>query len=143
MAEHPLPRNDEPVHLFKYQVPPDTPDGYWTFQTDYRGPGALFPEDSERPWVELTTDGVMWIRPGYSWDGATCFPDFWFIKIPSLPHDGGYQLIREGVVPKKHRRAFDRTIYKHCRQKGSGFFWASLVWLGVRLVGWMFARPKQ
>jgi hypothetical protein len=128
-----------PVRLYKYQVPvPANQDAaYWCFETEWRGKErADFPQYD--PFVSLCPGGELWLRSGYSWDGATLFPDFPWIVVPSLVHDAGYQLIREGALPRSARAAFDATLRKDCVAQGAPRRWAWLVWLGVRVFGGLF-----
>ena len=90
------------------------------------------------PWVRLDPDGRLAIRAGYSWDGASGPAiDTPNIMVASLAHDALYQLISEGHLPKRCRRAADLTLRKLCERAGMGAFRRWYVWLAVRLFGWL------
>lgn len=66
-------------------------------------------------WVELDPDGWMRFRPSYAWDGASGPTyDSKSSMRGSLYHDGGYQLIRMGLLPPEMREPLDRVFHRVC-----------------------------
>ncbi|TCT21199.1 DUF1353 domain-containing protein [Thiobaca trueperi] len=105
---------------------------------------ALAPPDGatiRTRFIDLTAEGWLTIRAGYAWDGPSGptlhSPSF---MRGSLIHDALYQLIREGHLPRTHRRAADRLLYDLCRRDGMWAIRAAWVWLAVRLVGGLVLR---
>jgi hypothetical protein len=106
---------------------------------------VVIPElaDPTRPaifttWLELWPDGTMVFTPGYAWDGASGPTyDSKSSMRPSLPHDGGYQLIRMGLLDAKWRAALDSAFYRMCREDG---MLAPRAWLWYQAVR-IFAKP--
>ena len=77
-------------------------------------------------------NGVLRIEPGYAWDGASSImPDIPSVMEASLIHDAGYQLMREGVLPQKARKAIDQIFYQVSKDKGMNRF---LAWIAYRAV---------
>ena len=66
----------------------------------------------EFDWVTLV-DNRIFFRAGYAWDGPSGptydTPD---TLVPSLVHDGLYQLMREGVLPREERADADYVFYQ-------------------------------
>lgn len=67
-------------------------------------------EDYESRFLLMTTDNWLLVLDGYSWNGADCFPDFDWIKTPSLIHDALLELVAEGVLPESLNDQIDREI---------------------------------
>jgi hypothetical protein len=68
-------------------------------------------------WLELDPDGTLRFRGGYAWDGASGFTiDTKSSMRPSLYHDGGYQLLRMGLLSPEMRKPLDRMFYRICRE---------------------------
>lgn len=86
--------------------------------------------------VSLHIDSSLSIQKGYEWDGATGYPDVVQIIRASLVHDALYDLIREGVLNKKHRKKADKLFRKICLEDGMGKWQAWRVYSAVRLFGW-------
>lgn len=63
------------------------------------------------PWVEIDANGLMTLRYGYAWDGPSgpTYDSPCFMRGP-LIHDGGYGLLREGLLPEEYRALFDETM---------------------------------
>lgn len=89
-------------------------------------------------WLELDPDGTMRFRPGYAWDGASG-PTFDSKSSMrgSLVHDGGYQLVRLGLLPASFRAALDLIFRRICREDG---MWAPRAWAWYHAVR-IFAKP--
>lgn len=81
-------------------------------------------------WVSLDADGIMMFAPGYTWDGPSGAPDWPCTMAGSLMHDGGYQLIREGLLPKTCKDALDQFMAEVMRRDhmwptiSELFYWA-------------------
>ena len=58
-------------------------------------------------YISLWSDGKLFIRKGYSWDGATGVPDLDCLMTSSLVHDALYQLMREGLLSKSMKERSD------------------------------------
>lgn len=86
--------------------------------------------------ISLDKDGLIHIPKGYEWDGATGYPDVVQIIRASLVHDALYDLIREGVLNKTHRKKADKLFRKICLEDGMGKWQAWRVYSAVRLFGW-------
>jgi len=89
----------------------------------------------EDDYITLLKNGLMILHRGYAWDGASCFPDFDWIIRGSCGHDGGYQLIRRGLLPMRYRVVFDALLGKHCVQDGTIKFVAAGVRIAVNRFG--------
>ena len=61
-------------------------------------------------WFSLTRDGWLLIYKGFAWDGATKFPDFDWIKTPSLIHDALHNAIALGVIPTSQNDLIDKEL---------------------------------
>ncbi len=64
-------------------------------------------------------DGILTIRRGYSWDGASGpsfdTPSF---RRAALVHDALYQLIREGCLPRECKDIADKELHDVCIMDG-------------------------
>lgn len=121
--------------LYKYQL--DKPASALTAVVGFDVRIPLYPGSAES-WVELTTEGVIRIRHGYSWDGASGpaidTPDF---MLGSLVHDALYQMIHEGILPRSARKAADQTLRDLCKAEGMSAFRRWYVYIAVRAFGWL------
>jgi len=95
------------------------------------------PADIITDGVRLNTDGTLWIKEGYAWDG----PSGPTIDTPSfmrgsLVHDVLYQLIRKGHLDrKKYRKIADDILREICKEDGMWTFFVWLVYTVVRRFG--------
>ena len=96
--------------------------------------------NAPRPGVEsfviLSTNGLLSLRKGYAWDGASGpAMDTESIMRGALVHDGLYQLMREGGLPLSYRKPADKLLRKMCRE--DGMFWLRAWWVywTVRIFG--------
>lgn len=92
--------------------------------------------------VQLTLDGLLLIRAGYAWDGASGpaidTPSF---MRGSLVHDALYQLIRLGVVPSAGgRQQADQLLRQIVLEDGMWALRAWWVYHAVRLFGGQYMR---
>lgn len=122
--------------LYKYRTTKD-----WECYTGIHGA----PTDV-LPWVVLRTDGVLWIRRGYAWDGPsgpTVDTRNWM--RPSLVHDALYQLMREGqgVLDYTYRYQVDRLMYRMLLEEGMSRFRAWYSYQAVRAFGGPRAKKRR
>jgi len=92
-------------------------------------------------YITLTPEGVLSIRQGYAWDGATGCPDWRSIMRGSLVHDALYQLIREGHLPPECRATADSILRRLCLEDGLPAPLAAVVHAAVRRLGEPAADP--
>lgn len=92
----------------------------------------------------LFPDGMLGILKDYRWDGAS------FIAIDtkdfmqaSLCHDALYQLMREGKLDRKYRKAADKLMYKLCVEDGMWKIRAWWCYQFVRMFAGKCARHKK
>ena len=106
---------------FKYQLVED-----WSVQTVIEGAAARI-----EGFIELTQDGTLTVKRGYSWDGASGPTiDTKNSMRASLAHDALYQLERAGHLGQEWRLAADRLLHDLCIQDG---MWA------IRAKAWLWA----
>lgn len=87
-------------------------------------------------YVFLGIFGTLVCKKGYAWDGASGpAVDTTTIIRGSLVHDALYQLIKLGLLDKKHRKAADRVLRRIAIEDGMGFLRAWYVYFAVRLFG--------
>ncbi len=116
-------------------------DGYkYQLQHPYFIQTPLRPEQFvTNGWVSLDVDGKMFFMPGYCWDGVTGAPDTESGMAGSLMHDGGYQLMREGLLPLSTKPLLDEFMAEIFRRDGMWALIAELFYLAVRKFGRRFA----
>lgn len=86
----------------------------YSVQTAIR-PGAFIFTD----FLRLDTDGVLYIKAGYAWDGPSGPAiDTKSAMRGSLVHDAGYALLREGHLPLSFRRVVDEEYRRICLEDG-------------------------
>ncbi|PPC77968.1 hypothetical protein C4K68_07835 [Pokkaliibacter plantistimulans] len=85
----------------------------------------------------LSSDGVLTIKNGYAWDGASGPAiDTRSIMRGALVHDALYQLMREGELDRSlYKDIADRTLYKICLEDGMFMARAWWIYLGVKVFG--------
>jgi len=69
-------------------------------------------------WVSMDVNGMMMFMPGYAWDGVSGAPDTESGMAGSLMHDGGYQLIREGLLQQWTKEVLDLYMAEIFRRDG-------------------------
>jgi len=84
----------------------------------------------------FSADGLLTIRVGYAWDGASG-PTF---DTPdsmrgSLVHDVGYQMIGEGLLPMSYRVLFDQIFLSILLEDGMVDYRAHAWYKAVRVFG--------
>jgi hypothetical protein len=86
------------------------------------------PEDIVTEFISLQSDGIMFIKKGYAWDGPSGPTiDTDDTMTPSLFHDAAYQLIRNEHLPMEARAATDSWFGNMMRQRVSG--WQPKKWI--------------
>lgn len=91
---------------------------------------------ADTDFLALDGEGLLTIRAGYCWDGASG-P---VIHTPenmraSLIHDAYYQLIRLGLVHFAYRAAADRVYRRVCIEDGMNQYRADMHFSALRLFG--------
>ena len=91
---------------------------------------------ADTDFLALDGEGLLTIRAGYCWDGASGpvihTPDN---MRASLIHDAYYQLIRLGLVHFAYRAAADRVYRRVCIEDGMSEARAQSHFLALRLFG--------
>lgn len=86
--------------------------------------------------LELDMQGNFLWRGGYAWDGASGpTVDTLSIMRGSLVHDGGYQLLREGLISMRYRLIFDCLLRYILIEDGAFKVRAWYWYIGVRKGG--------
>ena len=117
---------------YKYKL-----TGEYRYETDIEGHAC------GNSYVTLSASGLLTIREGYAWDGASGptidTPSF---LRGSLVHDTLYQLMRESMLAMELRDRADRLLEKICIEDGMFRFRAAYVYHAVRLFGASNAAPR-
>lgn len=61
--------------------------------------------------VDITESGLLTMRAGYAWNGATWYVDTQAIMRGSCFHDAGYQLTKLGYISEDDRSILDWILY--------------------------------
>lgn len=88
-------------------------------------------------------NGLLTVYQGYCWDGATGVPDNIDNLRASLFHDALYQLMRLGLLDRKHRDVADRLFQKICLEDGMSKNWADLMYKGLKAFGEGSTKPQK
>lgn len=92
--------------------------------------------ESKGRYITLYDSGVISIKEGYRWDGASGPTiDCEESMRASLLHDALYQLMRVGFLSKQYRKEADLLFYQVLREDGMNFFRALYYYWAVRLFG--------
>ena len=91
--------------------------GYkYQLREDYCIQLGIYPkEDIITDFLRLYKSGLLFFRKGYAWDG--CSGPTWDDKTNmrgGLVHDGGYQLLRLGLLPQRYKAYFDFKFKEIC-----------------------------
>jgi len=109
----------------------ETAEDFWC-QTPILGVSA------SRDKVRLFTDGILHIRAGFTWNGASGpTVDTKTSQRTSLVHDALYFLMSEGVLSQHFRPIADQLLEDLGQQDGM-FSWRGVVWR--KFVNW-FGGP--
>jgi len=92
---------------------------------------------------KLVQNGILSIKKGYPWDGATIVPDTKSVMRASLVHDCLYQMMRENGLSTQYRKDADKIFYDICRADGLNCFIACLYYFGVRALGWLYVEKTR
>lgn len=121
-------------------------EGYkYQLVADYRQQIWIVPAMRvQTSFLELGHDGMLTIRTGYAWDGASgpAIDTRNFMR-GSLVHDALYQLMREGHIGQHHRNAADRMLQRICSEDGMSALRAWWVYQGVAWAGGPSASPDH
>lgn len=114
-------------------------DGYkhqlvtnYTIQTEITPPTD---EAIDTQFIQLDKKGVLTIRAGYAWDGASGPTwDNLKVKRASLVHDALYQLLRQAYLDREiWRRPIDKLFYDILREDGLWLVRARVWYRAVRI----------
>lgn len=76
--------------------------------------GIIAPFRQKDGWYEILQDdtGAWWLymRKGFMWNGADCYPDYDFMIFPSAVHDVGLWLIDHGIIPERNNNLVDKEL---------------------------------
>jgi len=87
-------------------------------------------------WVSLTDKGVLTVKDGYAWDGASGpIEQSNDILRGSLVHDALYQLMRAGLLGQEYREQADMVLKRICIEDGMSHWYAQAVFSAVREFG--------
>lgn len=102
------------------------------------------PADVRTEFIDLSTSGVLTIRKGYAWDGASGpARDTKNIMRGSLIHDALYQLMRNDKIGQEWREQADLEFKTICLQDGMSRLRAWYVHRGARGGGGPAASPES
>lgn len=111
-------------------------DGYkHQLAEDYRVFVGITPDkfNAETEFLILDMKGVLLIKKGYAWDGASGPTwDTPTVKRASLVHDAIYQLMREEIISLKHRATADRLLKEIIIEDG-----------GSRIRAWIWEKAVK
>ena len=108
-------------------------------QTDIKPPGPV-----HNGFIDLSVLGVLSIKKGYAWDGASGpARDTKNIMRGSLVHDALYQLMRNGDIGQERREQAEQEFKTICLQDGMSRLRAWYVHRGVRHGGGPAASPES
>ena len=94
--------------------------------------------------IDDNGDRLLAIFKGYAWDGASgpTFDDKTNMRA-SLVHDALYQLMREKLLDRKHRKYADELFRDICIEDGMGKFRAWYYYQAVRIFGAKTSLPEK
>jgi hypothetical protein len=101
------------------------------------------PADIHFSFLKLDTDGLLRIRAGYAWDGATGALDTKNFMRGSLVHDALYQLMSENRLDLSWREQADKELVKICREDGMSWIRSKWVYAAVRSCGLVALTAKR
>lgn len=95
------------------------------------------------PFLKISRDGVLTIKSGYAWDGASGPTVDTKTSIRgSLVHDALYQLERENLISLNERKNADKMLRDICIEDGMCSLRAKMWYRAVRLFGGPAADPN-
>ncbi len=86
--------------------------------------------DISTEFIELTPGGVMIVKAGYAWDGASWAWDTISAMHGSCGHDSLFQLLRQGHLPQSVREAADKAFGRWLKQDGM-WAWRANLWVAT------------
>ena len=107
--------------------------------------GILIDHSITTRFIDLGMDGILVIKPGYAWDGASgpAIDTTDFMR-GSLVHDALYQLMRNDyLIPDTHRDDADRLLQRMCKQDGMPAIRAWWVYKSLKWFGFGAASDKN
>jgi hypothetical protein len=93
-------------------------------------------------YLNLYNDGTCILKSGYCCDGPSgpTIDTKTFMR-GAFEHDGGYQLIRLGIIPVSFRKHLDKRLRNTCLEDKMNRFRAWYVYHAVRIGGASSAKP--
>ena len=112
---------------------------------DYSTRIEIVPERTiDTEYVTLSLQGILFIRNGYAWDGASGPTiDCKSSMTASLVHDALYQLMRMTELMPRHRHTADTIVHRMCVAGGMNKIRAWIYFKAVSLVGAKFILPSR
>lgn len=102
------------------------------------------PNNITSEFIEFLTSGVLTMRSGYAWDGASGpTVDTDNSMVGACVHDALYQLTREGLLSQEYRKQADEELRRICIEKGMSEIRADMWYAGVRSCGEDSASPEN
>ena len=102
------------------------------------------PKTIDTEYIMLDRLGMLTIRNGYAWDGASGPTiDCDASMTASLVHDALYQLIRMAELMPLHRRGVDILFHHMCLGGGMNKIRALIYFKVISLVGAKFILPSM
>lgn len=95
-------------------------EGYkYQLAEEYRHKTEIIGLDIDTEFIRLTPVGMLIIKSGYAWDGASGpTADTKNSMRGSLVHDALYQLMRWSLIPLEHRKYADKLLRDICVEDG-------------------------
>ena len=92
----------------------------------------------------MNSSGLLTLMPGYACDGPSgpALDTTNFIRAAFI-HDALYQLMREGILSMRDRRAADKLLRQIARKDGMGWMRRWWVWSAVRIGARGSAKQKR
>ena len=103
-------------------------------------------QEIETQFINITREGNLTIRKGYSWDGASGGWDSRSFMRASLIHDALCQLINEKLLPRTYQIQADKLLKEICLEDGMFKIRAWWVYRAVRRfdkIGLKKYKPKE
>lgn len=119
------------LNSYKYKLTED-----YSVKTELIPPKDIYyPE--EKPFIVLTKKGILTLKEGFCWDGASgpTWDDETNI-IPSAVHDALYQLDRIKVFEYSIRLYADQFFEKLLEKNGMNPIRRKIYYYGLRAFGW-------
>jgi len=118
-------------------------DGYkYQLAFDYTVHCGILGYVKDTPFLSLDFDGVLTIKHGYAWDGAS---GVFTVQTKntmraSLVHDALYQLMRLRLIMENERQHADKLFYKMLIEDGMFKFRAKYFYAAVCVFGAEYAH---